>query len=82
MDEGKKKKKKKHRRSKKSEKPELKVTSWGEGADTLVWTHAGPAKDSSSSSDSQSESDSDLGSNPSIQPSRGTDTESRRGVAL
>ena len=48
MDEGKK-KKKKHRRSKKSE---LKVTTRGEGADTLIWTHAGPAKDSSSSSDS------------------------------
>ena len=79
MDEGKKKKKKKkkHRRSKKSEKPELKVTTWGEGADTPVWTHAGPAKDSSSSSDSQSDGDSGLGSNPSIQPHRGTDTESR-----
>ena len=40
MDEGKKKKKKKkkHRRSKKLEKPELKVTTRGEGADTLVWT--------------------------------------------
>ena len=76
MDEGKK-KKKKHRRSKKSEKPELKITSWGEGADTPVWTHAGPAKDSSSSSDSQSEGDSGLGSNPSIQPRLGTDTKSR-----
>ena len=76
------KKKKKHRRSKKSEKPELKVTTRGEGADTLVWTHAGPAKDSSSSSDSQSDGDSGLGSNPSIQPRLGTDTESRRGVAL
>ena len=47
------------------------------GADTPVWTHAGPAKDSSSSSDSISKSDSGLGSNPSIQPRRGTDTESR-----
>ena len=85
MDEGKnkkKKKKKKHPRSKKSEKPELKVTTRGEGADTLVWTHAGPAKDSSSSSDCQSDSDSGLGSNPSIQPHWGTNTESRRGVAL
>ena len=85
MDKGKKKKKKKkkkHRRSKKLEKPELKVTTQGEGADTLVWTHARSAKDSSSSSDSQSNGDSGLGSNPSIQPRRGTDTESRRGVAL
>ena len=84
MDEGKKKKKKKkkHRRSNKSEKSELKVTTRGEGADTSVWTHAGSPKDSSSSSDSQSEGDSGLGSNPSIQPCRGTDTESQRGVAL
>ena len=67
---------------KKLEKPELKVTTQGEGADTLVWTHARPAKGSSSSSDSQSKSDSFLGSNPSIQPSQGTDTESWRGVAL
>ena len=83
MDEGKKKKKKKkHRHSKKSEKPELKVTTQGEGANTLVWTHAGPTKDCSSSSDSQSDGDSGLGSNSSIQPRLGTDTESRRGVAL
>ena len=85
MDEGKKKKKKKkkkHRRSKKSEKPELKVTTRGKGADTPVWTHTGSAKDSNSSSDSQSNGDSGLGSNPSIQPHRGTDTESRRGVTL
>ena len=82
MDEGKKKKKKKHRHSKKSEKPELKVITRGEGADTPVWTHAGPTKDSSSSSDSQSDGDSGLGSNPSIQPHRGIDTESWRGVAL
>ena len=84
MDEGKKKKKKKkkHHRSKKSEKPELKVTTRGEGANTPVWTHAGPTKYSSSSSDSQSDGDNGLGSNPSIQPCRGTDTESRRGVAL
>ena len=40
MDEGKKKKKKKHHRSKKTENPELKVTTRGEGAYTLVWTHA------------------------------------------
>ena len=53
MDEGKKKKKKKHRHSKKTGNPELKVTTRGEGADTTVWTHAGSAKDSSSSSDSQ-----------------------------
>ena len=68
MDEGKKKKKKKkkHRRSKKAENTELKVTTRGEGADTPAWTHAGPAKDSSSTSDSQSEGDSGLGSNPSI----------------
>ena len=45
-------------------------------------THAGPTKDSSSSSDSQSNGDSGLGSNPSIQPHLGTDTESWRGVAL
>ena len=79
MDEGKKKKKKKkkHHRSKKLEKPELKVSTQGEGADTLVWTHAGPAKHSSSSSDSQSDGDSGLGSNPSIQPCWGTDTKSR-----
>ena len=78
----KKKKKKKHCRAKKSEKPELKVTTQGEGADTPVWTHAGPAKDSSSSSDSPSDGDSGLGSNPSIKPRLGTDTESQRGVAL
>ena len=80
MDKGKKKKKKKkkkHHRSKKLEKPELKVTTQGEGADTPVWMHAGPTKDSSSSSDSQSDGDSGLGSNPSIQPHRGTDTKSR-----
>ena len=55
MDEGKKKKKKKkkHRRSKKTGNPELKVTTQGEGADTLVWTHGGSAKDSSLSSDAQ-----------------------------
>ena len=83
MDEGKKKKKKKkHRRSKKSDEPELKVTTRGEGADTAVWTITGSPKDSSSSSDSQSEGESGLGSNPSIQPCRGTDTESRQGVAL
>ena len=80
MDEGKKKKKKKHRRFKKTENPELKVTTRGEGANTLVWTHAGPAKDSSSSSDSQSEGDSGLGSNPSIQPHTDTDTEPRWGT--
>ena len=84
MNEGKrkKKKKKKHRHSKKSGKPELKVTTWGEGANTPVWTHAGSAKGSSSSSDSQSDGDSGLGSNPYIQPRRGTDTESRRDVPL
>ena len=83
MDKGKKKKKKKkHHRSKKSEKPELKVTTRGEGADTPVWTHARPAKDSSSSSDSPFDGDSGLGSGPSIQPHLGMDTEPRRGVAL
>ena len=80
MDKGKKKKKKKHRHSKKTENPELKVTTLGEGADTPVWTHAGPAKDSSSSSDSQSEGDSGLGSNPSIQPHQDTNTEPWRGA--
>ena len=82
MDKGrkKKKKKKKHRCSKKTENPELKVTTRGEGADTPVWTHAGPAKDSSLTSDSQSEGDSGLGSNPSIQPHQDTDTEPRRGA--
>ena len=76
MDEGKKKKKKKkkHCRSKKTENPELKVTTQVEGADTPVWTHARPAKDSSSSSDSQSEGDSGLGSNPSTRPRTDTDT--------
>ena len=83
MDEGrKKKKKKKHHHSKKSEKLELKVTTWGEGSDTPVWIHARPAKDSSSSADSQSDGDSGLGSNPSIQPCQGTNTESQQGVAL
>ena len=72
----KKKKKKKHHRSKKSDKPELKVTTWGKGADTPVWTHSRPTKDSSSSSDSQPEGDSGLGSNPPKQPRWGTDTES------
>ena len=82
MDEGKKKKKKKkkHRRSKKTGNPELKVTTWGEGADTPVWTHAGSTKDSSSSSDSQSDGDSGLGSNPSFQPRRDTDTKPRQGA--
>ena len=82
MDEGrkKKKKKKKYRCSKKTENPELKVTTRGEGADTLVWTHAGPAKDSSLTSDSQSEGDSGLASNPSIQPRQDTDTEPRWGT--
>ena len=80
MDEGKKKKKKKHLCSKKTENPELKVTTRGKGADTPVWTHAGPAKDSSSTSDSQSEGDSGLGSNPSIQPRQDTDTEPWRGT--
>ena len=83
MDEGKKKKKKKkkkHCRSKKTGDSELKVTTWGKGADTSVWTHAGSAKDSSSSSDSQSEGDSGLGSNPSFQPHQDTDTEPRQGA--
>ena len=82
MDEGKKKKKKKkkHHHSKKTENPELKITTRGEGADTPVWTHAGPAKDSSSTSDSQSEGDSGLASNPSIQPHQDTDTEPRQGT--
>ena len=81
MDEGKKKKKKKHRRSKKTENPELKVTTRGEGANTPVWTHGGPAKDSSSTLDSQSEGDSGLGSNPSIIPHQDTDTEPRWGTS-
>ena len=80
MDKGKKKKKKKHCRSKKTGNPELKVTTWGEGADTPVWTRTGSAKDSSSSSDSQSEGHSGLGSNPSIQPHQDTDTEPWRGA--
>ena len=57
----KKKKKKKHHRSKKSDKPEPKVTTQGEGADTPVWTLSGHTKDSSSSLDSQLEGDSSLG---------------------
>ena len=82
MDEGKKrkKKKKKHRRSKKTGNPELKVTTWGEEANTPVWAPAGSTKDSSSSSDSQSEGDSGLGTNPSFQPRQDTDTEPRRGA--
>ena len=80
MDEGKKKKKKKHHCSKKTGNPELKVTTWGEGADTPVLTHSGSAKDSSSSSDSQSEGDSGLGSNPSIQPRQDTNTNPRQGA--
>ena len=86
MDEGKQKKKKKnkkkhrHSKSHKSEKPELKVTTQGEGADTPVWTHPESPKDSISSSDSHSEGDSGMGS--SIQPRLGTDTESRGGAAL
>ena len=82
MDKGKKKnkKKKKHHHSKKTGNPELKVTTWGERADTPVWAHAGSTKDSSSSSDSQSEGDSGLGSNPSIQPHQDTDTEPWRAL--
>ena len=80
MDEGKKRKKKKHRHSKKTGNLELKVTTWGKGADTPVWAPAGSAKDSSSSSDSQSEGDSGLGSNPSFQPHQDTDTEPRQGT--
>ena len=82
MDEGKKKKKKKkkHHHSKQIENPELKVTTRGEGADTPVWTHAGPAKYPSLSSGSQSEGDSGLGSNPSIRPRTDTDNEPRRGA--
>ena len=76
MDEGKKKKKYCH--SRKTGNPELKVTTWGEGANTPVWTHAGSTKDSSLTSDSQSEGDSGLGSNPSIQPHQDTDTEPQR----
>ena len=80
MDEAKKKKKwkKKHRHSKKTGSPDLKVTTRGEGADTPVWTRAGSTKDSSSTLDSQS--DSSVGSNPSFQPCRDTDTEPRRGT--
>ena len=82
MDEGKKKKKrkKKHHHSKKTGSPELKVTTQGEGSDTPVWTHAGSTKDSSSSSDSQS--DSGVGSNPSFQSCRDTDTKPQRGTVV
>ena len=80
MDKGKKKKKKKYRCSKKTGNPQLKVTTWGEGADTLVWTHARSAKDSSSSSDSQSDGDSGHGSNPSFQACRDTETEPQWGA--
>ena len=81
MDKVKKKKerKKKHHRSKKTGSPELKVTTQGEEADTSVWTHAG-SKDSSSSLDSQS--DNGVGSNPSFQPRRDTDTKPRRGTVV
>ena len=82
MEEGKKKKKnkKKHHFSKKTGNPELKVTSQGKGAETLVWAPAGSTKDSSLSSDSQSEGDSGLGSNPSFQPHQDTDTKPRWGT--
>ena len=80
MDEGKKKKKKKHHHSKKNGKPELKVTTWGEGADTPVWAPTGSPKDSSSSSGSQSEGDRGLGSNPSFKPCQDTNLEPRRGT--
>ena len=79
MDKGKK-KKKKHRHSKKSRNPELKVTTWGEGADTPVWAPTGSPKNSSPSSNSQSEGDSELGSNPSFKPHQDTDTEPRWGT--
>ena len=82
MDEGKKKKKKKkkHHHSKKTGDSELKVTTRGEGANTPVSTHAGSAKDSSSSLDSQSKGDSGLFSNPSFQPRQDTNTEPRQGA--
>ena len=82
LDEEKKKKKrkKKHHRSKKTRSPELKVTTWGEGADTPVWTHVGSTTDSSTSWDSVS--DSGVGSNPSFQPRRDTDTEPRQGTVV
>ena len=72
----KKKKKKKHHRSKKSGKPELKVTTQGQGANTLVWAQVGSTKDFSLSLDSQSDGDRGLGSIPSNLPHRGTNTES------
>ena len=64
------------------EKPELKVTTWGKGANIPVTPKLESAKDSSSSSDSQSEGDSGLGSNLSNLPCRGTDTEPRWGIPL
>ena len=79
MDEGKqKKKKKKHHRSRKTE---LKVTTRGQGANNLVWTHTGSAESSSSGLGSQSKGDSGLGSIPP-KSHRGTDTEPRRKVPL
>ena len=82
LDEEKKKKKrkKKHHHSKKTGSPELKVTTWGEGADTPVWTRVGSTRDSSMSSDSVS--DSGVGSNPSFQPRRDTDTEPQWGTVV
>ena len=70
----------KHRHSKKTGSPDLKVTTRGEGADSPVWTRAGSTKDSSSSSDSQSNSG--VGSNPSFQPFRDTDTEPGQGTVV
>ena len=56
-DDDKKKKKKKHCWAR---KPELKVTTWGQGDDVPVWSHTGSTV--SSSSDSQTEGDSGIGS--------------------
>ena len=58
------------------------MTTRGEGADTPVWTLSGHTKDANSSLDSKPEGDSSLGSNPSNQPHRGTDTQSQRGFTL
>ena len=75
LDESKqRKKKKKHHRPRKTE---LKVTTWGLGADNPVWTNTGSARSSSSMAGSQSEGDSGLGSN-----FWGTDTEPRSKVPL
>ena len=58
-DDGKKKKKKKKKKHCQARKPELKVTTQGQGDDVPVWSHTGSTV--SSSSDSQTKGDSGIG---------------------